>query len=214
MTWKITWTTTAAWARSLGISTDPTPPIIDGYAEPCRFTARQIATRALVLQGVVAVAAGVDPEPVLEWFREQDLWEAISPRERAFLLDPGSVDESARNGLGWRQEAEWALLWVVGKVEALGLPTRQCDTRRLVDEIVPALGSDTEAFLSCAETRPPGLLLAEDDRHYDLWCAHARARRESERLPGDLQLAVLYQRRYAFEWLCGPEPWDDTPCDA
>jgi hypothetical protein len=206
--------TTVAWARTLGISTDPLPPIVEEYDEPCRFGARQIATRVLVLQGVVAVAAGVDPDPVVEWFQEQDVWEAASPRERAFLLDPGSLDESARSGLRWRQEAEWALLWVVGKVEALGLPTRQCDARRLVEEIVPALGSDAEAFLSSAQTRPSELLLAEDDRHYDLWCQYMRARREAASLPSDLQLAVLHQRRYAFKWLCGPEPWDDVPCDA
>jgi hypothetical protein len=207
--------TTAEWARALGISTAPTPPTVEGYDEPCPFTARQIATRAVILQGVVAVACGVDPEPVIEWFQEQGVRNAVSPRERALLLDPSSVSRDEIYGFRWQQEAEWALLWVVGKVESLGLPTRPCDSRRLVDEIIPALGSDIEPFLASAKLRPPGVLLAEDDRYYDLWCRYIQTRREgSYLLPHDLEVDVLYQREYAFEWLHGIEAWDDVQCDA
>src|SRR5438067_297165 len=101
--------TTEEWARSHGISTAPTPPAVQGYDEPCPFTARQIATRAVILQGVVAVASGVDPEAVAEWYRDQRVWESVSPNEQALLLDPSSVSQGAVHGFRWRQEAEWAL---------------------------------------------------------------------------------------------------------
>lgn len=207
--------TTEEWARDLGISTAPTPPAIEGHDEPRPFTARQIATRAIILQGVVAVASEVDPDPVIEWYRVQDVWDQVSPKEQAFLLDPASLTRDEWNSLRWHQEAEWTLLWVVGKVEALGLPTRQCDTPRLVNEIIPALGSDIEPFLSSAELRPPGILLAEDDRHYNLWCRYFQTRREgTHMLPSDLEFSVLYERQYAFEWLHDIEAWDDVQCDA
>ena len=207
--------TTEEWARSHGISTAPTPPVVGDYNEPCPLTASEVGTRAVVLQGVVAVAAGVEPGPVVDWFREQGIWEAASPREGEFLLRPASVRGNELLSLRWRQEAEWALLWVVGKVQALGLPTRQCDTRRLVDEIIPPLGADIGPFLKSAELRPPGVLLAEDDRHYNLWCRWFQTRRHGEHLlPADLVFDALYQRQYAFEWLHGTEPWDDVQCDA
>ena len=207
--------TTEAWARSLNISTAPTPPAVSGYEEPCRFSAREIAIRAVILQGVVAVASEVDPEPVIDWYRDQGVWDRVSPRERGFLRDPNSLGPDAWNALRWHQEAEWALLWVVGKVEWLGLPNHRCDTRRLVDEIIPPLGSEIGPFLASAELRSPGLLLAEDDRHYDLWCRYFQTRREEpHRLPSDLDASVLYQRRYAFEWLQGIEAWDEVQCDA
>jgi hypothetical protein len=206
--------TTEDWARSLGISTAPTPPPVEGYSASCPLTARQVAIRALVLQGVVAVASGVDPGPVIAWFQDQGIWQDVSPLERAFLLDPSTAGREQRNGLAWRQEAEWTLLWVVGKVEALGLPIHECDTRRLVDAIIPALGSDIEPFLASAELRPPGILLAEDDRVYDLWCGWHAARRNGDPLPEDLNEAVLYQRVYALEWLHGISPWDDVTADA
>lgn len=207
--------TTEEWARAHGISTSRTLPAIQDYDEAPPFSARQIATRAVILHGVVAVASEVDPEPVIEWYREQGVWDQVSPKEQAFLLEPTSFDRNEWNRLRWHQEAEWTLLWVVGKVEALGLPTHQCDTRRLVDEIIPALGSDMETFLASAEVRPPGAMLAEEDRHYNLWCRYFQTRREGAHLlPGDLELNVLYERQYAFTWLHGIEAWDDVQCDA
>lgn len=162
--------TTEQWARSFGISTAPTPPAVADYDEACPFTAREIATRTVVLQGVVAAACEVDPQPIVEWYTDQGIWDAVSPKERAFLLDRAAAGPDETLRFRWRQEAEWALLWVIAKVEHLGLPTRECDTRRLVDEIIPALGCDVEPFLASATLRARGELLAEDDRHYDLWC--------------------------------------------
>ena len=207
--------TTEEWARSLDISTDPTPLAVADYDVPCAFSTREIATRILILHGVVAVASEVEPEPVTDWYREQGIWDHVSPREQGFLLAPNSVGSDALNSLRWHQETEWTLLWMIGKVELLGLPNRRCDTRRLVDEIIPPLGSEIEPFLASAELCPPGLVLAEDDRHYELWCQYHQARRTGpERLPIDLDVSVLYHRRYAFEWLQGIEAWDDVQCDA
>ncbi len=207
--------TTEAWARSFKISTALTPPAIVEYDEPCAFSAREIASRVVILQSVVAVAYEVDPEPVVDWYREQGVWEQVSPQEKGFLLNPTSLGPDARNGLRWHQEAEWALLWVVGKVESLGLPIRRCDSRRLVDEIIPAPGSEIEPFLASAELRSPGVLLAEDDRHYDLGAGIFKlAARDRTGCPVIWMPVSCTMRRYAFEWLQGIEAWDDVQCDA
>jgi hypothetical protein len=201
------------WAKSLGISVELTPPTIPEYSERCPRSARQIAVRTVILQGVVAAASDVEPEPIIEWFHGQRIWRSVTPEEKAFLQDRSPTKEQCRT-LRWHQEAEWALLWVVGKVESLGLPTRGCDTRRLCQEIMPPLGSDIAGFLASAELRPPGALLTEDDRTYNLWCYANSARRKGERLPDDLNWSVLYERRYAFEWLDGMQDWDEVTCDS
>jgi hypothetical protein len=204
---------TEAWARSLGIATAPVPPAIEGYTKRWPRSARQVAVRTIILQGVVCVAAGVDPRPVIQWFRKQRLWRSVTPEERAFLTAPEPAEEDCRQ-LGWHAEAEWALLWAIGKVEALGLPTRLCDSRRICREIMPALGADVAEFIASAELRSPGLLLAEDDRTYNLWCYAHVARHKRQPLPDDLDMSVLYERRYAFEWLGGADKWDRVICDA
>jgi len=83
-----------------------------------------------------------------------------------------------------------------------------------VDDIIPALSSDIAPFIASVNLRPPGVLLAEDDRTYDLWCQLFATRRRGQPLPGDLNEAVLFERRYAFEWLDGTEKWDEVTCDA
>lgn len=205
--------TTRDWARSFEIPVEPNPPIVEGYSKRFPRSARQIALRTLILQGVVAVAAQVDPKPIIEWFHEQRLWRSVTADENAFLQNNSPTQEQ-RNKFAWHQEAEWTLLWVIGKVEALGLPTRACDSRRLCDEIMPPLGSDITKFVASAQLRPPGLLLAEDHRTYNLWCFATRANLKGQPLPEDLDLMVLSERRYAFEWLDGMQEWDHVTCDS
>jgi hypothetical protein len=206
---------TEQWARSLGISTALTPPPFEDDSEVCPISARDVAIRAIVLQGVVAAAFEVNPAPIIEWFQQQSIWTSASPLEQRFLTDPGLFDHAQRLRLRWRKEAQWALLWAMGKVEYLGLPTHECDTKTIVDEIIPALGSDIEPFLSSATLRPPGEVSAESMRHYDLWCRYIQDRKPGAvGLPLDLLLDVLYQREYVFEWLFGLDPWDNVSCDA
>jgi hypothetical protein len=147
--------TTEAWAKSLDVSVEPTPQAVEGYSRRCPRTARQIAVRTVILQGLVAVTSEVDPEPIIEWFHDQRIWQGVTPEEKAFLQTASPTKEQ-RNKFGWHQEAEWTLLWVLGKVESLGLPTHGCDTRRLCQEIIPPLGSDIAQFLTSAVIRRPG----------------------------------------------------------
>ena len=83
-----------------------------------------------------------------------------------------------------------------------------------IDEIIPPVGTDIKEFFTSAELRDPDVLIAEDLRTYDLWCDVCAARRQKKPLPDDLDIGVLFQRRYAFEWLDGLDEWDDVTCDA
>ena len=202
---------TVEWARSHNESTESIPPVIEGSTHAYPRRARQIALRAIILQGVVAVGYGVDPEPIIEWFHQQRIWWAVSPSEKQFLLADSRSDKECSD-MRWREEAQWALLWMIGKVEALGLPDHRCNTRTIV-KFIPSLGSKIRYFLETANLRHPSVLLTEDLRTYDLWCYAVKDRREN-RLPHDLDISVLYQREYAFEWLDSRQAWDSIVCDA
>ena len=205
--------TTKVWAESLRISSEADLSPIADYSQPYARTAREVAVRAVILQGVTAVACEVDALPIIEWFQEQEIWSDVTSQERTFILGSAHT-ESEQHRFRWKQEAQWTLLWMICRVESLGLPTRCCDTRRLVDEIIPALGDDLQSFITQSEMRSPGALLAEDDRTYNLWCYAIAAQRRGERLPSDLNLGVLRERRYAFEWMDGNQDWDEVTCDS
>ena len=202
---------TKEWAAAHGLCVDDSVPPVDDYSEPYKRTAGDVAIRTIILHGVAAVGYGVDPQPVIDWLKGQSLWDAVSPNEQAFLCADNPSDKQ-RSDARWRQEAQWALLWAIGKVKALGLPTQTCDTGRLVDEIMPALGDPIDSFVSSAELRQPSELLGEDDRTYNLHCYARQAFRE-DLLPDDLVYDVLFQRHYAFEWLSGEDDWDGVRTD-
>src|SRR5690348_16585006 len=84
---------TEAWADSLRISVEPTPPTVVGYAKLCPRSAAQIAVRAVILQGVVAAACEVDPEPIVDWFHDQSIWGEVTRTEKAFLQSPSPTKE-------------------------------------------------------------------------------------------------------------------------
>lgn len=103
---------------------------------------------------MAAAAYEVEAQPIIEWFRTESIWDSVTPRERAFL-EGSQHTESERIQFQWKQEAQWALLWMIHRVESLGLPTRYCDTRRLVDEIIPRLSDDLQTFISQSQLRSP-----------------------------------------------------------
>ena len=208
-------TTTKLWAESLRISSDTDLQPIADYSKPYPRSAREVAVRSLILHGVAAAAYEVNEEPIIRWFEHQGIWDSVTPCERKFLMSSTKA-KSEQIKFQWKQEAEWTLLWMIGKVPSLALPTHFCDTRLLADEIIPPLGDDVDEFIENATLRHPGALLAEDDRTYDLWCNALACRRRNEGLPNDLKLGVLFERRYAFEWVAGHSHghWDDITCDA
>ena len=203
--------TTKEWALSHGLCVADNVPPVDNYSEPHRRTSSEVAARTIVLHCVAAVGYGVDQQPIIDWLKSQLLWDAVSPIERNFLCSENLSDDD-RNKARWRQESQWALLWAIGKVAALGLPTKACDTRQLIDEIMPALGDPVDSFVSSAKLRSPAQVLGEDDRVYQLHCYARRSFRDGT-TPDDLVYDVLFQRHYAFEWLSGDDDWDDVTTD-
>ena len=204
--------TTAEWVELHGMSVLPTDFSVDGYQGEYPRSAREIAIRVLLLHGVVAVSAGVEATPVMDWFSAEGIWDHVSPKEKLFLESLAAPEEE-RARFFWHKEAEWALLWVLGKIESLGLPTVQCDSLRMNDDLIPPLGESIDPFLESVSVRRPCELLAEDMHSYDMWCHALKASRDAT-LPVDLLMSVLFERRYAFEWLTGREAWDDVQCDA
>lgn len=202
---------TQDFALAHGVCGDETIPAVENYDEPPAKTAAEIARRAIILHGVAAVGFGVDAEMVLDWLVSQGLQDDMSPAELQ-LFESSELTEQEGALAAWRIEAEWALLWTIGKVETLGLPNQSCDTGLLVDEIMPPLGESIEPFVASAQLRSPGEILAEDDRHYNLHC-YVRQAMKTDSVPADLIYQALYQRCYAFEWLKGEEEWDDVRTD-
>lgn len=204
-------TTTIEWAQAHGVCIEATVPFTEQVREPCPRSVKEVAIRSIILHTVAAVGYGVDSKLLVDWLKDQQLWDYVSPLEKIWFAAKGMTDEECRH-LCWRVEAEWTLLWAISKVQSLGLPTQTCDTATLVDDIMPILGDPITAFIASAKLRSPDALLVEDDRVYNLHC-YARKAFKSNAAPDDLIYDVLVQRHYAFEWLHSRDEWDDIRLD-
>jgi len=198
---------TKEWAESLGIATEDILPPVENNDEPYKQTAEEVAVRTIILHAVAAAGYGIDRDAIIDWLKKQNLWDKVSPREQTFLLTQKSPKEDQTGAL-WLQEAQWALLWTIQKVDSLGLPTKTCDSHRIVNEIMPMLGDDIELFVSTSELRPPSEIRVEDERVNKLY--DAQQEEQEAEMPEDLVYGVLFQRLQAFKWLSSEYDWDNV----
>lgn len=199
---------TKTWAESHNIDIQDIPSPVEDYTEPYKKTAGEVASRIIILYGIIAAGHGYDREAIRQWLVEQNIWNQASPNEQQFLLSP-RIPKEDNSGTRWLQESQYALLWAIQKVDHLGLPTETCDSIKLIDDIMPEFGGDVESFISTAELRPPMEIRAEEERNRRIYYYSQQEGKEDE-VPGDLIYGVLFQRYYSLSWLNTDSGWDDV----
>ena len=110
-------------------------------------TSDEVARRSLVLYSAIAATHGVSKNDLAQWLKGENLWEELTPRELRFLTQ-AEPPERERIWMTWFAEAEYTLLWSIGKIESLPLPTSKCDTDLIIGAI--PLWQSTASFIHSA----------------------------------------------------------------
>ncbi|MGR3273888.1 DUF4272 domain-containing protein [Acaryochloris marina NIES-2412] len=148
-------TTTIEWAQAHGVCIAATVPFKDQEGNQCPRSVEEVAIRSIILHTIAAVGYRVDSKLLVDWLKDQQIWDYASPLEKTWFAAK-EMTHKERSRLCWRTEAEWTLLWAISKVQSLGLPTQTCDTAILVDDIMPTLGDPIAAFIASSQLRSPG----------------------------------------------------------
>lgn len=168
------------------------PPIEADFAS--RST-REIARRAMCLTLVALKAEGMANDEVAEFKREHGLDTFLTGNENRFLVAlPGNQD--AR--WVWRFESLHVLLWTLGYVGQLGLPTEESDAASEV-EFLRELGPD--GFIQGAIMRSNEQILDAADWIFRL---HQSVVDEREGTESVLEEQVE-QWSHALDWLTREE---------
>ncbi len=198
--------------KTLGIPINPHLPLVEDENETKFRTAKEVATRAIVLYALVMVAHEVDAQRAAAWLKKEGLWSAVSPNEKAFF-ESSDVFHKELVEASWRAESLWTLLWAIGKVETLDLPKELCDSQ-LIQQIMPDLETSTTYFVNQAYVRPPSEILDATDLIYRIHWADVDARLNNHETPGGLHTGIIYERHYTLNWLTWyAENWDDITTD-
>jgi hypothetical protein len=196
---------------TLGLTTPDSLPTTVADEEALLRSADDAARRAIVLMAVAMRAEGVAQPKVVKFLKQRGASEAVSPEEKAFLMQP-QPDEAQMRHLTWRYESLWVLLWALGHVDSLSPPSEQCDARQAIKLINRAPSSQ---FVGQARLRPAAEILDEVDFYYR---AHWHVRRaQLGEVPAieDLDSDVIEERHYVLNWLTNYQyqDWDKVTTD-
>jgi len=203
------------WAiQNRGIKISKTLPVIESEKETVVRSSKEIAGRVSVLAVINMVAFGnIEGEEAIGYLEKYGLWELVTPRERAFLMDP---TEEKKTRESWKCEGIYILLWALKIEDELNFP----DTPISLDDMDPdqypvGKNRDPNDFINAArEARTKAELLDVNDLYYRLDWACVDARLNDRAIAG-LNPGVVYERHYALNWLINymDQSWDDISCD-
>ena len=186
-------------------------PLIEEEHEARIRTPQEIAKRILVLTylNYVSEEPG-DREEVIEFLKEQELWNSASNKEK-ILFSKDLTDQEHIN-ISWRSEATWLLLWVIQKLDKIDLPTEEIDIAQLL-ELVPGFMTATKDYIQSAKLRTVSEILDLSDLTYRLhWAVRHTELNNLEAL--NINSSVAQERHYAINWVTFYEDnWDDITTD-
>ena len=175
---------------------------------------REIARRSLALFGVIGIALGAPRTDIIDWLKDEALWDELSPDESAYAMAQEPTQKETIN-VSWRSEALIVLLWAVRKIEKLPAPNEQCDTSIFQELLPPFADISVEQFVASAECRSEEELrdMSEEIMHF-----HWQARDtqiHSKPPPPDVDIEIIQERHHAINWVIGYEglPWDEITTD-
>jgi hypothetical protein len=173
-----------------------------------------VARRALVLWAVELRAEGIPDEEVHGLIEQQDLWNSVSPQEKAFLENKNPNADECQEFV-WRLESIWVLMWALGYIKKLDWPSGMCDVPKLAGLISPH-EADPE-FITSATLRPVSKILDAQDLTMRIhWAIRDAMLHQDGTLPEDLNWSkskefvpsplcaatgVVAQRHHTLNWL-------------
>ncbi|HKO79558.1 MAG TPA: DUF4272 domain-containing protein [Chitinophagaceae bacterium] len=186
-------------------------PLIEEEHEARIRTPQEIAKRILVLTYLNYVSEEPDDrEEVIEFLKEQELWDSVSSNEK--VLFTKDLSDQEHINISWRSEAIWLLLWVINVVDTINLPTEEVSIPQML-ELLPDFMTDTKGFIQSASIRTVSEILDLSDLTYRLhWATRHTELNNLETL--DLNSSIIQERHYAINWVTYYEDnWDDITTD-
>jgi len=186
----------------------------DGGVQDEIRPAQEVARRSLALFAVVATALGLSRDEAISWLRKEELWDALTPHEVAYLeqTDP---PQRARINFGWQSERLIVLVWALGKIPELPDSATQCDISVFKSVLPPFTETSPRAFIAQATLTDEETLWEQAEAYFqDHWKARD-AQLHGRPMPAGIDIEIVQERHHAINWTTGYDglPWDDVTTD-
>ena len=170
----------------------------------------EVIDRAYALLVTAAKGEGIEQQHLERVVAEKSITSLSSQEEEIYRTK--ELTPQQRAYASWRYESLHVLLWALGTVDRLQYPSDTCDVR---DTVRALLDPTREDFTNSVHLRSPPELLDELDKTYRMHWACVDARLRKEKVTGELDCSVVYERHYVLNWLVDLEgdAWDDVRTD-
>ncbi len=166
-----------------------------------------VVDRALALFFIALRSEGVDLADLKPLDTNFGMSSKLSAWEANYMSNP-TPSQSDTTNANWRYESLWILLWSLGYVENLATPKAYCDVPFMAKTIIE-LGE--KAFRQNARLRSKAEILDKADLHYRYHWAVVNNRIKGIVAPESIDASVVFEHRYALNWLCDTCDWDNVP---
>ncbi|WP_375587451.1 DUF4272 domain-containing protein [Flagellimonas aurea] len=203
---------TNKYLESKGIPICEHLPLVENSQEVILRKPSEIASRIMILTGIIDTAFDEDRKEIVSWLKEINLWEGVSKSEKEYLTKK-SLTKEDKIAASWRTEAVNVLYWSLGMVDKLNEPIEECDLTKAHEGTKEKYGS-LDNFIKQSEIRSAEEILDQTDLIYRIHWAVRDAGLNSRPYPNGYNPSVVYERHYALNWItCYQEDWDDITTD-
>ena len=167
----------------------------------------EVINRIIANTIVSAKGSGAPDEIIEEYIEKYQAMELFSPEEKEFIENE-DPDQDEYSTYSWKIECNSALLWAINLVPDLPFPHTLSDVDTLYNLV---LNSTRDELLKRASYRDTNEILDALDMLYRLHWAIVETRLKNEDLPIEISPGVVYERRYALNWIVNlmDEEWDN-----
>lgn len=195
--------------KSLNVPYNDHLPLLKEESKTKIRTAQEIAERVFILTYLNYFSEAPEKRgEIIGFLKTNFLWDKVSPDEKKLFQKEELTEKEAVN-ISWRSEAVWFLLWTIGKVDKIGLPTQQVEVDEIISRLPGFLKSPKE-FIDTAIVRPTTEILDIADIIYRLHWATRNADLNNQPIPANLSVSVIVEMHYAINWVTYyADEWDE-----
>ena len=190
-----------------GIKVNRYLPILSAEEGIQLRSAEEISSRVAVMAIINGFASNfITAEQATKGLKNHNLWDATSPKEKDLIANPTDEKKSSET---WKCEGIWTLLWALNINPDLGDQATLCDLGNIEKDRYP-LKNPGEFVKTNTQVRSKKEILDTADLYYRFHWACVDARIKSRQVEG-LNEGIVYERRYALDWLINDsgEDWDN-----
>ena len=196
--------------KEKGIKVNTNLPCIEDELNIKLRDIEEVVDRAYALLVIGLKGEGIEQNHLDRLVKEKNIT-SFSAKEE-IIFQSTELTEQERAYATWRYESLYVMLWALGKFDRLKYPDEICNVEQIVELIYKPT---REEFRKSVVLKSVAKVVDELDLTYRMNWACVDARINEEKVSGNIDPSIVYERHFSLNWLINyqNQDWDDIQTD-